>query len=191
MNIQELKGNWKAGWSLDLHTVSSVPLADGTFDTKRTDVGEMLYKLKYQFDKTQIETIAKKLEQFMKTRLVTPYLSAIIPVLPSDENRPFQPVIELAESLGMKINLPVLADYIIKKKPTEALKSIENPKERQQILSGAFGVRDNSLVGKKVLLFDDLFRSGSTLREITDVLYQQGKVQNVYILTVTRTRSKR
>lgn len=44
---------------------------------------------------------------------------------------------------------------------------------------------------KKVLIFDDLFRSGSTLKEITKTLYNTGKVQNVYIVTLTKTRSKR
>jgi competence protein ComFC len=39
-----------------------------------------------------------------------------------------------------------------------------------------------------VLLFDDLYRSGETLAEATRTLQEQGRVQRVYVLTVTRTR---
>ena len=81
--------------------------------------------------------------------------------------------------------------YLIKVKNTEELKSIDEPEERQKILKGAFKVNFNWMVGKKVLLLDDLYRSGSTLNEITDILYSQGKVENVYVLTVTKTRSKK
>lgn len=41
---------------------------------------------------------------------------------------------------------------------------------------------------KKVLLIDDLFRSGSTLNEIASVLYKDAGVQNVYVVTLTKTR---
>ena len=40
INEQKLTGNWRAGWSLDLHTVSSQLLPDGTFDTKYTEIGK-------------------------------------------------------------------------------------------------------------------------------------------------------
>ena len=45
--------------------------------------------------------------------------------------------------------------------------------------------------GKDVLLFDDLYRSGTTLKEITHMLYEQGKVKSVYIVTMTKTRVNR
>ena len=44
---------------------------------------------------------------------------------------------------------------------------------------------------KKILLIDDLFRSGSTLNEIASVLYQNAGVQNVYVVTLTKTRVNR
>lgn len=42
-----------------------------------------------------------------------------------------------------------------------------------------------------MLLFDDLFRSGATMNSITAALYDDGKVADVFALTVTRTRSHR
>jgi hypothetical protein len=45
---QFIKGNWTAGWAMDLHTVSCSKNSDGSFDTVRSEIGELVYKLKYQ-----------------------------------------------------------------------------------------------------------------------------------------------
>jgi len=110
INEQKLIGNWRMGWALDLHTISSKLLSNGTFDTQRTEIGELLYQLKYNFDKSKIEPIASIAASFLKTRLVFPYLKAIIPVPPSKLDRPFQPVQELAIKIGEKVNLLVPLD---------------------------------------------------------------------------------
>lgn len=70
------------------------------------------------------------------------------------------------------------------------MKSIEVLEERQKILDGAF-ICDKRYKGKKILLIDDLYRSGATLNEITKTLYTQGEVDNVYVLCFTKTRSKK
>lgn len=44
--------------------------------------------------------------------------------------------------------------------------------------------------GRKVLLFDDLFRSGATMNSITAALLEKGQASEVFALTLTRTRSK-
>ena len=150
-----------------------------------------MYQLKDRLDRSKVEPIAEVAATFLKSRIVLPYLAAIIPVPPSNTNRPFQPVQELATRIGQKINLPVLLDYLVKVKPTEALKGIEDSVSRKQQLQGAFKVQDLSLAGKYVLVFDDLFRSGETLKAITEVLYAQGKVARVYVLTITKTRTRR
>lgn len=86
MSAIELHGNWKAGWALDLHTISSIPLGGGMFDTTYTEIGEALNKLKYHDDDSQISMLAQRAVDFLNTRLVTPYLDAILPVPPSYES---------------------------------------------------------------------------------------------------------
>jgi hypothetical protein len=46
MNIhpKEIAGNWNAGWALDVHTQSSVPLPGGEFRTERSQLGELLFR---------------------------------------------------------------------------------------------------------------------------------------------------
>ncbi|GAK56569.1 hypothetical protein U27_03531 [Candidatus Vecturithrix granuli] len=186
-----LKGNWRAGWALDIHTVSSSPRPDGGFDTVRTEIGEVLYQLKYRYDKKKIAVIAETAAEFIKSLLVYKFLGAIIPIPPSNLERPFQPVLEIALEIGRIISLPVPLDYLIKQKQTIPLKGIEDHESRREQLEGAFHVKDQRFKEKYVLLFDDLYRSGETLMAATDALYKEGKVARVFVVTLTKTRTKR
>lgn len=194
---QWLKGNWRAGWALSLHTLSSVKLPEEGFRTQRPLIGEMVYQLKYRFHELDGRTIATFVEilgmiagKFLKGRRIFRYLSAIIPVPPS-KRRDLQLVEAVAQVLGRRTNLPIATDYLLKVKQTPALKSVDDPTSRREILSGAFEVKDLRFSGKAVLIFDDIYRSGETLTEITRVLYEMGKVKAVYVLTLTKTRRKR
>ena len=44
------------------------------------------------------------------------------------------------------------------------------------------------VVGKSILLFDDLIESGSTLRRVASVLLDNCEAASVYPLVLTRTR---
>ncbi len=70
------------------------------------------------------------------------------------------------------------------------MKDIDDLDERRSLLESVFHIKDISVKGKNILLFDDLYRSGATLNAATKVLYSAG-ARNVYVLTLTRTRSKR
>lgn len=191
INPRLLRGNWKAGWALDLHTVSSRALADGVFDTEYTEIGEALFLLKYRYDRSKIEPLAQAAASFIEARPELRNLETIIPVPPSEENRPFQPVEELAVAIAGNLDLWAALSYLIKVKRTKSLKDIRDWRSRKQELEGAFRVRSARFAEKDVLLFDDLFRSGETLREATHVLVTQGDVANVYVLTLTKTRTKK
>jgi ComF family protein len=63
-----------------------------------------------------------------------------------------------------------------------------NPKERRDNVKGAFAVpRPHLAQGKNVLLIDDVFTTGATVRECARVLRQAG-AQQVDVLTVARVR---
>ncbi len=175
-----LVGPWKGGWALDQHFLTY---------NKRTEIGELIYQLKYKQNKNKIKPLVDKLYDFMKTRYVTSWLYAIIPVPPSNTQREFQPVFELADSLGNKLKIKVYKNYLIKTKDTSTVKNI-SVDEKKKILSGVFKVKNNAMENKKVLLFDDIYQSGSTLGEITKVLKSDGLVENVYALTITKTKTK-
>ena len=63
-----------------------------------------------------------------------------------------------------------------------------NPKERRDNVKGAFGVpAPDRVKGKHVLLIDDLFTTGATVRECARVLRRAG-ARRVEVLTVARVR---
>lgn len=190
----KIEGNWEAGYALDVHTVSSQflgydELGMAMFATERSQIGDLLYHLKYRCDKSVIPEIVRLVTESSSFR--TEEIDVIIPVPPSHTNRPFQPVVEIARAIAAKLNLPVLEDAVKKVKDTPELKNVEDFEQRKKLLEGAFEVSQvGVLSGKTVLLFDDLYRSGATLSALTSVLYDHGKAESVKVLTLTKTRSK-
>lgn len=83
-----------------------------------------------------------------------------------------------------------ICSYIIKIKGTKPIKTIDDYESRVQSLRGAFRLRDKRYKGKRVLLFDDIYRSGATLSVISSLLYECGEIDRVYVLTLTKTRVK-
>lgn len=195
INPQEISGNWRAGWALDVHTKSSRPLPDGGYDTDRTELGEMVYQVKYDSDRSKIEPLAETAAQFVKEKYavdghpILPYLKAIIPTPPSDKNRNFQPVIDIAQEIGKLLEVQVCTDYLKKVKNTPPIKNVPNVEKKREQLQDAFVVNTQEFKDKCVLLFDDIYDSGTTLTEVAKVLYEQGNVKHVLVLTLTRRRT--
>lgn len=196
LNIQEIQGKWKEGYALDLHTVSSLPIFNEQneiigWDTKRPDIAERLYRLKYWSDIRWVDSIADAASNFLLDHLNNWSIDLLVPAPPSNTDRKFQPVYELAKSIGSKVKIVVDYKAVTKIKSTTELKGEEDSEKRFEMLKDAFLVKDNYLLDKNVLLFDDLFRSGETLNAICDVITNKGKAKNIYVLTITKTRTKR
>ena len=119
-------------------------------------------------------------------------MDAIIPIPSTNRHRVVQPVVEIAKELGRRISVPVLEDILEKHDGGKELKNVNNPNERKKLLKEHMTCACNhDLEGKNVLLLDDLYRSGSTLTAATDILYNQARVKGVFVLTMTKTRSRR
>ena len=196
INPQQIDGNWEEGWAMDLHTTSSVPITDEAgnvikWDNARPPVAEELYQLKYCNNKSKVDTIAKPVSDFIREKQEQWKLDLIIPVPPSDTERTYQPVIELANAVGTLSDLPVDNVVLKKNDATPPLKTIDDPEARREILKDAFSVETDVLKGKTVLIFDDIYRSGETVNAISEVIKNRGNAKNIYVLTVTKTRVKK
>jgi competence protein ComFC len=188
-----LEGNWKSGKAYDLHTVSSTHLGTDEFghdrfDNTRSEMGELVYKLKYKHDKSSVDKIVELLDKIGGIET----FDFIIPIPPTNKSRPIQPVELIAVALGKKRGITVVTDAL-SNDGDEELKGITDPIARNELLEAALKLNapDSKYSGKKVLLVDDLYRSGATLRVATDLLYKQGKAAQVSVLTMTKTRSNR
>lgn len=189
-NFQVLEGSWEKGYSLDTHTIKSTYNSDGSFNTERSYIGELLYQIKYRFDKTKIKELAEIIAYELGWMYFYP-IDLIIPIPPSNLNRPFQPLIEIAKELSKIINVPMASDLVIKVKNTPPIKQVDDEESRKKLLESAFVISDKSYKGKDILLFDDLYRSGETLNAVAKYLKTQGEVGKIYVLTITKTRTKK
>jgi len=93
---------------------------------------------------------------------------------------------------GERRGVGVVADAL-SNNGTDELKGITDPIARNELLEQAIRLNEpkDRFKGKKILLVDDLYRSGSTLRVATNLLYKQGNADQVSVLTLTKTRSSR
>lgn len=195
LNPKPIYGNWAHGWALDRHTLSS-RAGNGErskydrFATERSEIGEALYRLKYRLERGQAGPIARAVAGFVRGRLELKDIVAVLPVPPSNADRAFQPVAVIAAAAGAELSLPAPDDYLLKVKATPALKNMEDTRERREELDGAFAVADRRFAGLHLLLLDDLFRSGETLKAVTAALLFAGQAGKVSVVTATYTRSK-
>jgi predicted amidophosphoribosyltransferase len=187
---RKILGKWREGFSLDLHTLSSIfvgydEFGHPRFDTQRSEIGELLYRLKNKADQTSVPEIVEAVEALMKAW--NPTVDILVPVPPSTQ-RAVQPVHVLVRAISRQLGI-LLADCVTKTRDIPQLKNVFDLDERAKLLEGLHAVDTSVTQGKRVLLFDDLYRSGATMNAITTELYEAGKATDVFALTITRTRS--
>jgi competence protein ComFC len=186
----KIEGRWRSGFALDLHTTASVPVGPNEaghmqFDTVRSAIGELLYQLKYRGDRAAAQAIIEAAASFLRPHRAK--LDILVPVPPSAP-RTLQPVLVLARGIGAAIDLPV-AECVIPTRATAQLKDVTDPEKRKELVEGLYTADSARTAGKRILLFDDLFRSGTTLNAITELLMRRGRAVSVRVLTITKTRS--
>ena len=186
---------WVQGcWVLDYHTLSSVRVGTDAYgnpqyDTTRTEIGGLLYTLKFrphQATDKMVDDMADTIADFIRKR--PSEIDIIVPV-PHSEARPR--LRDLLECLSERLNVPVSFDGVTRSRDVPAIKNIQDYDERVRLLQDAHRVDPTRIAGKKVLLFDDVYRSGATIRSVTQALYLQGSAKSVYRFAITRTRSNR
>lgn len=189
----KLEGNWVAGFAYDLHTLSSEYLGQDEYghdryNNTRSEMGELVYQLKYQHD----SSVANKIVDLLQVIKGFDKMDVVVPIPPSNQSRGNQPVYTIATEFGRRFSIPVYLDLLAKTKGSQEFKGIVDPDERQKALKDSMNIaKHHDLSGKNVLLLDDLYRSGSTLRVATELLYSEADAKNVYVLTMTKTRSNR
>lgn len=189
---REITGRWRKGYALDMQTVSSTYIGVDSYghdryDSKRSEMGELLYRLKYRADAGAVPPIAETVAEFLKNNVS--FFDLIIPV-PESATRSLPPVLTVARAVGSAISIPVIA-CVTTTRPTAQLKNVDDPEERKKLMEGLHAVDATHTQGKKVLLFDDLYRSGTTMSAIAETLYASGGAADVLALTLTYARSNR
>lgn len=176
-HARSLSGPWRVGWALDFHSRFSGA------DWGRSEVGGLAYRLKYEGDATALTPLVERIFALIQEHPELAEIDAILAVPPSSP-RAFDPVAALATGLSQRLRLPTWPG-LIKTRPTAPQKELRSLAQKRANVAGAFAAR-GPVRGRRVLVVDDLYDSGATLTEVTQVLLKAGAAQ-VCVLTLTRT----
>ena len=84
---------------------------------------------------------------------------------------------DLVKNFAMKfarvINVPI-SHELIKIRNTQEQKIFQNSYSKQENVAGAFDIDENLVKGKTIVLLDDIYDSGATLKEVGKLLTQKG-----------------
>ena len=191
LNPRKIPGYWDDGFALDLHTLSSQFLGHDDvgrpqFETTRTELGELLFKLKYRDDRSVIPAIASAASAFIRDW--NPRVDVLLPIPPS-RHRAVQPLLAIASELGRLLGLKVDVQVIQKTGDPTELKDVFDYEKRMELLESTLAIEAKALLDKRVLLLDDLFRSGATLNAVARLVRNRGGAAAVFALALTRTRN--
>lgn len=100
--------------------------------------------------------------------------------------RGFNQCDELAEEIGQTFRLPVWHHDVVFRQHKVAQSSL-NKKQRIENIQNAFEVKSADVVGKNILLVDDILTTGATITELARVLKNAGAVQ-IYVWVMARKK---
>jgi competence protein ComFC len=96
--------------------------------------------------------------------------------------RGFNQAEEIAKELANFFKIPLISDCLIKVRETKDQVELSE-KERRENVKGVFFVKEGErIVGKNILLIDDVFTTGATMEETAKVLKEAGAKKIVGIV---------
>lgn len=176
-HARPLKGSWQIGFALDIHSA----FHGATW--QRSPLGELTYRLKYQEDLSVLPRLVEHTLTFFAAHPEMTAFDVIVPV-PSSSSRLFNPVQEYSQALGRAMCKPVQS-LLIKTRQNQPQKMMKTLAQKRANVAGVFTIQ-GEIADQRILLVDDLFDTGATLEEITQLLLRYGAKQ-VFVLTLTRT----
>lgn len=187
----KLNGNWMSGYAFDIHTLYSIyegcnEYGHPNYETKRTLMGEAVYKLKYKQDKQQMFEIIKLLQNDSNFLSFIQGVDSILPIPPTIK-RDFQPVVEIAKQIAIKFKKSFLGN-VLSSTNTRQMKNVPTEEKYKTMSDNVFV--DFSKLNKSFhyLIFDDLCDSGTTLKVYVDKFVQNG-YDKVSVFALTKTRN--
>ena len=186
LNPIKLDGVWNEGYALDYFTTKSEYKGEDIFgypefDVTYSEIGKALNELKYHKDYLKAVEIADEVAEYItnKWQLIDK-IDGIIAVPPS-KPRIIQPLFQLVKLVGEKVKKPISLDFFSKLSPEE-IKNLPVDFFKNSI-------RKNRELTRKgnILLIDDLYSTGTTLKSLCALLKDDINVENIYVLVVAKS----
>lgn len=151
-------------------------------------IRKAVMSLKYKRATSVGDELTEYLISSLNTKVLPPVQCLVpIPIYWYKENsRGFNQSAEIGRRVAESLGIEFAPDLLIKKTSTVSQAGLDR-KERLQNLRGSFAVNPNYVLSTvySVLIFDDVFTTGSTMFEATKVLKRAG-IEKVWGITISR-----
>jgi|GEM_PF-2095216 len=176
-----LLGNFDLGFALGEYSRSE------SAKRKRTNVGHLLHKFKYEQNRQAGMILADLASDFINSQILLKSSDLMLTIPPSFKSRSFDPVSFVAERIEEKTKIRWKKDTLKRIRSTNPQKDIWDREFKQlNVLNTYKLVKPLKLDGKKILLLDDLLASGATLDQISAIL-REAKTDKIYVLVLAKT----
>ncbi|MFH0712846.1 MAG: ComF family protein [Candidatus Jorgensenbacteria bacterium] len=163
------------------HEKAKFVLAAATF-YEISAVRELIHALKYQRIKTALRPISEIVGKYVEKTIgdsksgIQNFIIVPVPLyLKKERERGFNQATLIAGLLNKNLGIDILENNLVRKRKTNSQTKTKNYEEREKNVADCFEVKCPELIaGKNVILVDDVFTSGATMREAVRVLKNAG-----------------
>lgn len=148
-----------------------------TYESSR----RMLYRMKYGGRSEYAGFLGHAMAKHLGERILSWKPDALVPVPLHPKRRKkrgYNQAEVLAESLGSKLGIPVLTDYIVRTVNTLPQKAVEGGL-RKNNLKNSFKIVQNDVKLITIVIIDDIYTTGSTIDAVAGECRRAG-VRNIY-----------
>ena len=179
-----LHGTGFAGRALEGHTIAR-KAPSGASIVSRGELGEMLYRYRYQGEEGLRGKIIDRFQGEIALLFETGVRFDLLVMVPPPTDRPdYAPVVRLVTELSLKTSIPS-AQFAVKSvlSVTSAGRAVPRRPDRHFVFSSPETI--GLFTGKRVLVIDDIYRSGRSLHAFCEFLTKEGKVKSIEVLVGT------
>lgn len=143
----------------------------------RGQVPQLMAKLKFHDALYLAEPFGQLMVWTLKRTFPEYRPELILPVplhIKRERERGYNQANELAQVIASKTGLPVLPQAVRRRHMTIRQSELRSPQERRANLEEVFAVTDSNIVGKRILLVDDVLTTGATCLSLSQTLLAGG-----------------